>query len=117
MIFFTDRSYKTVAVADSQTSQGLKLLEDELNQAIKTGTAIYTAKLAKNDETVTKIKAGDFVFVPNFKGQIIALEVMEVEETHSYKKIIAEDAGLQLINNDAGPILSLIHISEPTRPY
>lgn len=104
MIFFTDRSYKTVAVADSQTSQGLKLLEDELNQAIKTGTAIYTAKLAKNDETVAKIKAGDFVFVPNFKGQIIALEVMEVEETHSYKKIIAEDAGLQLINSDAGPI-------------
>ncbi|MDO4662493.1 MAG: phage tail spike protein [Tissierellia bacterium] len=102
MIFFTNRSYETLAVASSDTDYGLKLVEDELNQNIKTGTAIYTAKIAKNDKSVEKIEAGNFVFVPDFKNRIIVLEVMEVEESSSYKKIIAEDAGLELLNSDVG---------------
>lgn len=102
MIFFTDRNYKTLAIADSESDQGLKLINDELNQTIKTGTAIYTATIAKNDESASLIESGCFVFVPNFKGKIIVLEVMEVEESRSYKKIIAEDAGLELLNSDVG---------------
>lgn len=102
MIFFTNRGYETLAVASADTEKGLKLLDDELNQTIKTGTAIYNAKLAKNDKSVEKIEAGCFVFVPNFKNKIIVLEVMEVEEERSYKKIIAEDAGLELLNSDVG---------------
>ena len=102
MIFFTNRGYETLAVASADTEKGLKLLDDELNQTIKTGTAIYNAKLAKNDKSVEKIEAGSFVFVPNFKNKIIVLEVMEVEEERSYKKIIAEDAGLELLNSDVG---------------
>lgn len=102
MIFFTNRLYKTLAVASPDTHKGLRLLDDELNQTIKTGTAIYTGKIAKNDISVEKIEAGSFVFVPNFKNKIIPLEVMEVEESRSYKKIIAEDAGLELLNSDVG---------------
>lgn len=102
MIFFTNRGYETLAVASADTEKGLRLLDDELNQTIKTGTAIYNAKLAKNDKSVEKIEAGCFVFVPNFKNKIIVLEVMEVEEERSYKKIIAEDAGLELLNSDVG---------------
>ncbi|MDY3005882.1 phage tail spike protein, partial [Anaerococcus porci] len=102
MIFFTNRLYETLAVASPDTHKGLVLLDDELNQTIKTGTAIYTAKIAKNDISVEKIEAGCFVFVPNFKNKIIVLEVMEVEESRSYKKIIAEDAGLELLNSDVG---------------
>ena len=102
MIFFTNRLYETLAVASSDTHKGLVLLDDELNQTIKTGTAIYTGKIAKNDISVEKIEAGSFVFVPNFKNKIIPLEVMEVEESRSYKKIIAEDAGLELLNSDVG---------------
>lgn len=102
MIFFTNRSYETLAVASVDTEKGLRLLDDELNQTIKTGTAIYNAKIAKNDKSVEKIEAGCFVFVPNFKNKIIVLEVMEVEEERSYKKIIAEDAGLELLNSDVG---------------
>lgn len=102
MIFFTNRGYKTLAVASADTQKGLKLLDDELNQTIKTGTAIYNAKIAKNDKSVEKIEAGSFVFVPNFKNKMIPLEVMEVEESRSYKKIIAEDEGLELLNSDVG---------------
>ena len=102
MIFFTNRGYETLAVASADTEKGLKLLDDELNQAIKTGTAIYNAKIAKNDKSVEKIEAGSFVFVPNFKNKMIPLEVMNVYEERSYKKIIAEDAGLELLNSDVG---------------
>ncbi|KWZ93375.1 mannosyl-glycoprotein endo-beta-N-acetylglucosaminidase, partial [Anaerococcus hydrogenalis] len=102
MIFFTNRLYETLAVASPDTHKGLRLLDDELNQTIKTGTAIYNAKIAKNDKSVEKVEAGSFVFVPNFKNKIIPLEVMEVEESRSYKKIIAEDAGLELLNSDVG---------------
>lgn len=102
MIFFTNRGYETLAVASADTEEGLKILDDELNQTIKTGTAIYNAKIAKNDKSVEKIEAGSFVFVPNFKNKMIPLEVMEVEEERSYKKIIAEDAGLELLNSDVG---------------
>ncbi len=102
MIFFTNRGYETLAVASADTEEGLKLLDDELNQTIKTGTAIYNAKIAKNDKSVEKVEAGCFVFVPNFKNKMIVLEVMEVEEERSYKKIIAEDAGLELLNSDVG---------------
>lgn len=102
MIFFTNRGYETLAVASADTQKGLKLLDDELNQTIKTGTAIYNAKIAKNDKSVEKIEAGSFVFVPNFKNKMIPLEVMEVEESRSYKKIIAEDEGLELLNSDVG---------------
>ena len=102
MIFFTNRGYETLAVASVDTEKGLKLLDDELNQTIKTGTAIYNAKIAKNDKSVEKIEAGSFVFVPNFKNKMIPLEVMDVYEERSYKKIIAEDAGLELLNSDVG---------------
>lgn len=102
MIFFTNRGYETLAVASADTQKGLKLLDDELNQTIKTGTAIYNAKITKNDKSVEKIEAGSFVFVPNFKNKMIPLEVMEVEESRSYKKIIAEDEGLELLNSDVG---------------
>lgn len=102
MIFFTNRVYETLAVASADTEEGLRLLDDELNQTIKTGTAIYNAKIAKNDKSVEKVEAGCFVFVPNFKNKMIVLEVMEVEEERSYKKIIAEDAGLELLNSDVG---------------
>ena len=102
MIFFTNRGYETLAVASADTEKGLRLLDDELNQTIKTGTAIYNAKIAKNDKSVEKIEAGSFVFVPNFKNKMIPLEVMEVEEERSYKKIIGEDAGLELLNSDVG---------------
>lgn len=102
MIFFTNRGYETLAVASVNIEKGLRLLDDELNQTIKTGTAIYNAKIAKNDKSVEKIEAGSFVFVPNFKNKMIPLEVMEVEESRTYKKIIAEDAGLELLNSDVG---------------
>lgn len=104
MIFFTNRDYETVAVADADTPDGLRLVGDELNESVATGAAIYQATIEKSDPTVTQIEAGNFVFVPDFKGRIIVLEIMEVEENRLTKKIIAEDAGLQLINSDVGKI-------------
>lgn len=100
MIIFTDRNYETLAVADSETPNGLQLIDDELNESIATGAAIYQARIAKTHETVENIASGNFVFVPNFRGRTTVLEIMEVEETHDEKKIIAEDAGLELLNSD-----------------
>lgn len=102
MIFFTNRDYETVAIADADTPDGLRLVGDELNESVATGAAIYQATIEKSDPTVAQIEAGNFVFVPDFKGRIIVLEIMEVEENRLTKKIIAEDAGLQLINSDVG---------------
>lgn len=102
MIFFTNRAYETIAIADRDSVEGLRLVDDTLNQAIKTGTAIYEAKIEKNDKSVEKIEVGCFVFVPNFKGKILVLEIMEVKESTGYKGIVAEDAGLELINSDVG---------------
>lgn len=102
MIFFTNRMYETVAIADYDSEKGLRLVDDELNQTIKTGTAIYTAKILKNDKSCELIESGCFVFVPDFKGEVIVLEIMEVEEARDYKKIIAEDAGLELLNSEVG---------------
>lgn len=104
MIIFTDRNYETLAVADSETPNGLQLIDDELNESIATGAAIYQARIAKTHETVENIASGNFVFVPNFRGRTTVLEIMEVEETHGDKKIIAEDAGLELLNSDTGAL-------------
>lgn len=104
MIIFTDRNYETLAVADSDTPNGLQLIDDELNESIATGAAIYQARIAKTHETVENIASGNFVFVPNFRGRTTVLEIMEVEETHGDKKIIAEDAGLELLNSDTGAL-------------
>ncbi|MDD7757820.1 MAG: peptidoglycan amidohydrolase family protein [Aerococcus suis] len=104
MIFFTDRFFKTIAVADNDTEKGLLLLDDSLNTEIKTGTSLYTAKISKNYPTVESIDVGCYVFVPYYNERIVALEVMEVNESRDEKTIIAEDAGLDLLNEDVGPI-------------
>ena len=104
MIFFTDRFFKTIAVADNDTEKGLLLLDDSLNTEIKTGTSLYTAKISKNYPTVESIDVGCYVFVPYYNERIVALEVMEVSESRDEKTIIAEDAGLDLLNEDVGPI-------------
>lgn len=103
MIYFTDRGYKTVAIADTDSPDGLRLLSDELNTEIKTGTSIYKANIDKNHPTIESIEVGCFVFVPNFRNKMVVVEIMEVEETRTTKKIIAEDAGMSLINSDASP--------------
>lgn len=100
MIIFTDRSYETLAIADKDVPDGLHLIDDELNESIETGAAIYQARIEKSHPSVENIASGNFVFVPSFRGRTTVLEVMEVEESHNEKKIIAEDAGLELLNSD-----------------
>ncbi|KAA9239977.1 hypothetical protein F6I34_05630 [Aerococcus tenax] len=104
MIFFTDRQFNTVAIADADSPAGLKLLDDDLNMQVKTGTSLYTAILKKNHPSVAQVTEGCFVFVPDFKNRLIVLEIMELEDYDNKKKIIAEDAGLDLLNEDTGPI-------------
>lgn len=104
MIIFTDRAFNTLAIADTETPDGLKILEDSMNMQIASGTTVYTCTLAKNDPSVAEIKAGGFVFVPDFKRRKKAFEIMEVHEDSNSKEISAEDAGLDLLNGESGPI-------------
>lgn len=101
MIVFTDRQYNTVAFVDTKSSL---LLDDDLNKNIDTGTAMFSAEFSKKMKDVEKIKVGNFVFLSNYGEKPIALEVMEVDEDKHTKQIVAQDAGLDLLNEDAEPI-------------
>ena len=101
MIVFTDRQYNTIAFVDTKSSL---LLDDDLNKNIDTGTAMFSAEFSKKMKDVEKIKVGNFVFLSNYGEKPIALEVMEVDEDKHTKQIVAQDAGLDLLNEDAEPI-------------
>lgn len=101
MLIFTDRAFKTIALADTKD---IPLLDDELNENIETGTAVLTATIPKAHKDVMKIEVGNYVFATDYKSEIVALEVMEIFETRHEKEIIAEDAGLDLLNDEAGPL-------------
>lgn len=102
MIFFTDRDLTTIAVADYDTPRGVRIYDDNLNQKIDTGTALFSCKIDKTSPSSRNIEAGNFVIVPDFKGRSVILEVMECEENRNSKQIIAEDAGLELLNGESG---------------
>ncbi|MCZ0717825.1 phage tail spike protein [Aerococcus kribbianus] len=104
MIYFTDRFFNTVAIAKSETESGLRLINDQLNMSIESGTSLYSAEIEKSFETVEQIQVGHYVFIPNKRGHHVMLEIMEVEETRASKTIIAEDAGLDLLNEDTGDL-------------
>lgn len=102
MIIFTDRMFETLAFVDDELPNSLHLIDDELSGSIDTGSYIYTARIAKNNDKINQIREGCFVFVPNLDNYTL-LEIMEITESRNYKDIIAEDAGLDLLNEDVVP--------------
>lgn len=101
MLVFTDRSFETLTLADTPE---IPLLDDELNENTDTGTAILSVRIPKINKDVEKIEVGNFVFATDYKEDVKAFEVIELEETRHYKDILAEDTGLDLLNDEAGPI-------------
>lgn len=104
MIAFLDRKYTAVAFADHDAPHGIALLNDEMNMQIESGTSIYTAVIDKSSPDVEGITEGCFVLVPDFQNRTIVLEIMRVIEDDETKEIYAEDAGLDLLNGDAGAL-------------
>lgn len=106
MIFYTDRFFNTLAIVNPTRDEDYEggLVKDEMNGSIATGTSIYKATIRKGDPDVQKINVGNFVFVPDFRGELQVFEVMDLDESHDYKTIVAEDAGLDLLNEEVGPI-------------
>ncbi|MFB5068281.1 MAG: phage tail spike protein [Aerococcus sanguinicola] len=106
MIFFTNRFFNTVAVGDFKDTTGVRILDDELNENLETGTALYRAKIARDHPDVEDIEEGYYVFVPNFKGRTQVFEIMTLtgSQTRDEITIIAEDAGLDLLNEETGPV-------------
>ena len=101
MLFFTDRKFETICIAGSKD---LPILDDEFNENVETGTGILKAVVPKSHNDAEKIEVGNFVLSNDYKKETVALEVMEIFETRNTKEIIAEDAGLDLLNDEAGPI-------------
>lgn len=112
MIFFIDRQFNTIAVADAHSEEGLTFHDDELNQAISTGTALFKTRIDKSNPDASLIEAGQFVVVPDFKGRSVLLEIIDVSENRNQKTIIAEDAGLELLNADSGPFKLKGHLKD-----
>lgn len=102
MIIFTDRQFNTLALVDTDSSM---ILNDELNENIETGTAVFKTEIVKDHKDIERIDVGNFCFAVGYRNDPIALEVMEVFENRDTKEIIAEDAGLDLLNDDAEPYI------------
>lgn len=101
MLVFTDRHFNTIVLAGTKD---LPLLEDSFNDSLETGTAMLKATLPKTNQDISKITVGSFVFAKGYRNEIVCLEVMEVFEARLEKEIIAEDVGLELLNEEAGNI-------------
>lgn len=109
MIIFTDRQFNTLALVDTDSSM---ILNDELNENIETGTAVFKTEIVKDHKDIERIDVGNFCFAVGYRNDPIALEVMEVFENRDTKEIIAEDAGLDLLNDDAEPSIFKGTLSE-----
>lgn len=100
MFVFTDRNFNAIAFADTKD---IPLLEDELNDQLETGTVVLTLTIPKNHQDVAKVEVGNYIFASGYKTRTkpVAAEIMEIFETRHTKEIIAEDAGLDLLNDEA----------------
>ena len=101
MLVFTDRHFNTIVLAGTKD---LPLLEDSFNDSLETGTAMLKATLPKTNQDISKITVGSFVFAKGYRKEIVCLEVMEVFEARLEKEVVAEDVGLELLNEEAGNI-------------
>ncbi|MDY6064961.1 MAG: phage tail spike protein [Finegoldia sp.] len=100
MFIFTDRKLNTLTTANNEFPDSLKIESDTFNESIDTGTCMLEATILKNKDDVELINVGVFVVAVGYKKKPVLLEITEVSETDEYKSIIAEDCGLDLLNED-----------------
>lgn len=103
MLIVTDRNLQTLTIASNDYPNGVHFQDDKFNENLETGTCMLTCSIDKVvEKDVELIEAGCLIVATGYKKKPVLLEITEVVETRYSKEIVAEDCGLDLLNEDIG---------------
>ena len=103
MLKVTDRNLQTLTIASNDYPDGVHFQDDKFNENLETGTCMLTCNIDKVvEKDVELIEAGCLVVATGYKKKPVLLEITEVVENRYSKEIVAEDCGLDLLNEDIG---------------
>mgnify|MGYP001752604963 CR=1 FL=1 len=136
-----NRQYESICIINSESKDSVIMNEDKHSFGISNSTLlnILDVTISKVHPDAAYIQAGTYIAFQDENGNNICLELTDVKDSNRYERVCHyEDLGMQLINEspntfassfsqpieyyvnreiyDSGWELSLIHISEPTRP-
>ena len=101
MLIVTDRNLQTLTIVSNDYPEGLHFQDDKFNENLETGTCMLTCSIDKVvEKDVELIEAGCLIVATGYKKKPVLLEITEVVETRYSKEIVAEDCGLDLLNED-----------------
>ena len=101
MLIVTDRNLQTLTIVSNDYPDGVHFQDDKFNEDLETGTCMLTCSIDKVvEKDVELIEAGCLVVATGYKKKPVLLEITEVVETRYSKEIVAEDCGLDLLNED-----------------
>lgn len=103
MLIVTDRNLQTLTIASNDYPDSVHFQDDKFNENLETGTCMLTCSIDKVvEKDVELIEAGCLVVATGYKKKPVLLEITEVVENRYSKEIVAEDCGLDLLNEDIG---------------
>ena len=103
MLIITNRNLQTLTIVSNDYPDGVHFQDDKFNENLETGTCMLTCSIDKVvEKDVELIEAGCLVVATGYKKKPVLLEITEVVETRYSKEIVAEDCGLDLLNEDIG---------------
>lgn len=101
MLIVTDRNLQTLTIVSNDYPDGVHFQDDKFNENLETGTCMLTCSIDKVvEKDVELIEAGCLVVATGYKKKPVLLEITEVVENRYSKEIVAEDCGLDLLNED-----------------
>ena len=101
MLIVTDRNLQTLTIVSNDYPDGVHFQDDKFNENLETGTCMLTCSIDKVvEKDVELIEAGCLIVATGYKKKPVLLEITEVVETRYSKEIVAEDCGLDLLNED-----------------
>ena len=101
MLIVTDRNLQTLTIVSNDYPDGVHFQDDKFNENLETGTCMLTCSIDKVvEKDVELIEAGCLIVATGYKKKPVLLEITEVIETRYSKEIVAEDCGLDLLNED-----------------
>ncbi|GAA2983814.1 phage tail spike protein [Finegoldia magna] len=103
MLIVTDRNLQTLTIVSNDYPGSVHFQDDKFNENLETGTCMLTCSIDKViEKDVELIEAGCLIVATGYKKKPVLLEITEVVENRYSKEIVAEDCGLDLLNEDIG---------------
>lgn len=101
MLIVTDRNLQTLTIVSNDYPESIHFQDDKFNENLETGTCMLTCSIDKVvEKDVELIEAGCLIVATGYKKKPVLLEITEVVENRYSKEIVAEDCGLDLLNED-----------------